>query len=383
MSWIELTFWLSANLIFYTYIGYPLLLLILAILTPKSRKKDENYLPTVSMVISAYNEEASIAEKIENCLQLSYPKDKLEIIIGSDASNDQTDAIIRQYACKNIRLISFSERRGKASVLNDIIQHAKGEIVVFSDANTMYKQDAIYRLVIHFSDAKVGGVCGRLILIGKNGQADIEGEKFYWDFENYLKYLEGKVKTVFGATGAVYAIRKEHFERLPGHKAVMDDFLIPLKIVMKGFDVVYEKDAIVWENTAPNLRAEFTRKARIGAANFNGIREILPLLNPQKGFIAFGLWSHKIIRWLVPFLLIMLLASNIFLLGTYMYNIFFGIQLIFYGLSVVAWKAENLRKRLSFLVYPYYFVIVNGALLAGFFRFLKKSQQPAWTRVER
>lgn len=383
MNWIELIFWFSTFLIFHTYIGYPIILMTLSVFASKRRALNENNLPTVTMLISAYNEEASIAEKMENCRMLNYPIEKFEVVVGSDASNDSTEEIVRKYTDGRIKLISFSERRGKARVLNDLVGIASGKILVFSDANTLYKQDAIYRLVGHFADLRVGGVCGRLILLNKNGQMDSEGEKFYWDFENYIKFLEGKVKTVFGANGAIYAIRKELFERLPSHKAVMDDFLIPLKIVMKGFDVVYDKDAIVWENTAPSMRAEFIRKARIGAANFNGIREILPLLNPKKGFVAFGLWSHKIIRWLVPFFLILLLTSNILLIGAPFYNIFFGIQVLFYGLALVAWKAENLRKRLSFLVYPYYFVIVNGALLVGFFRFLKKSQQPAWTRVER
>lgn len=383
MTFIEFTFWLSVVLIFHTYIGYPFLLVAFSIFASKQRRKDENHLPRVSMLVSAYNEEASIADKMENCLQLNYPAEKLQIVIGSDASTDQTDAILRQYKDSRFKLITFHNRRGKAPVLNDLVEAASGEILVFSDANTLYKPDAIHRLVAHFGDARVGGVCGRLILLSKNGQLDTEGEKLYWDFENYIKFLEGKVRTVFGANGAIYAIRKELYERLPTDRAVMDDFLIPLKIVMRGYDVVYEKDAIVWEHTAPSLQSEFARKARIGAANFNGIREILPLLSPRKGFVAFGLWSHKLIRWLVPFLLISLFASNMLLLGSSFYNITFGVQVLFYGLAWLGWKAEKLRARVSLLVYPYYFLVVNCALLVGFYRFLTKSQQPAWTRTER
>lgn len=383
MVLLELTFWLCTLLIFHTYIGYPLLLLTLSIFAPTRRRRDEDYLPAVTMLISAYNEEVTIAEKMENCLRLNYPRDRLQIVVGSDASSDATEAIVRQYAGEQIELVSFSQRRGKASVLNDLVERARGEILVFSDANTMYKRDALHRLVAHFGDPRVGGVCGRLILLNKNGQIDAEGEKVYWDYENYMKYLEGKVRTVFGANGAIYAIRRELYERLPSHKAVMDDFLIPLKVVMKGYDVVFDKDAIVWENTAPNLKLEFLRKVRIGAANFNGIRDILPLLHPKRGFIALGLWSHKIIRWIVPFLLLILFFSNLFLLGRPIYDIFFSLQVLFYGAALLAWRAEKCRARWPILVYPYYFVVVNAALFIGFFRFLTKSQQPAWIRVER
>ncbi|MCA9742669.1 glycosyltransferase family 2 protein [candidate division KSB1 bacterium] len=383
MSFAEFTFWLSAVLILHTYIGYPFLLVGFSIFASKKREKDENHLPCVSMLVSAFNEQECIAEKMENSLQLNYPADKLQIIIGSDASTDGTEDIVRKYTDPRFKLVPFKQRRGKALVLNDLVEAASGEILVFSDANTMYKPDAIHRLVAHFGDAKIGGVCGRLVLLSKNGHIDTEGEKLYWDFENYIKFLEGKVRTVFGANGAIYAIRKELYERLPTDKAVMDDFLIPLKIVMRGYDVVYEKDAVVWEHTSPSLQSEFARKARIGAANFNGIREILPLLSPRRGFVAFGLWSHKLIRWLVPFLLISILASNILLLGSTFYNITFGLQALFYALALLGWKAEKLRTKLSVLVYPYYFLVVNSALLVGFFRFLTKSQQAAWVRSDR
>ncbi len=383
MNPVESTFWLCCFLVVYTYVFYPALLLALSIFRRKRRSLDENHLPSVSLLIAAYNEEAVIEEKMKNCLALDYPKDKLEVLVGSDGSDDQTNALVAKYAQHNVKLFPYQQRRGKAAVLNDIAGAATSEVLIFSDANSMYRRDAILRLAPHFAGAEVGGVCGRLVLLSDERQIDAEGERFYWDYENYLKYLEGKIKTVFGANGAIYAIRKSLFRPLPSHKVVADDFLIPLKIVERGYDVVYDKDAVACEFAAPNLSAEFKRKVRIGAGNFHGLREILPLLNPIRGFVAFGLWSHKIIRWLVPFLLLAIFFSNLALLGTTLYNVLFALQVFFYGVALVSWQLDRRGVQLPLLIYPYYFVTVNFALLLGFFKFLTGSQKPAWARTER
>jgi cellulose synthase/poly-beta-1,6-N-acetylglucosamine synthase-like glycosyltransferase len=335
------------------------------------------------MLIAAHNEQDFISEKIKNCIGLDYPQDKLEIIIGSDASTDRTDEIIREHGHACVLLVPFSERRGKASVLNDLAGLARGEILIFSDANTIYRQDAILRLVPHFADQQVGGVCGQLVLLNQNGYYEAEGERFYWNYENELKRLEGKIKTVLGANGAIYAIRRELFKSLPKDKVVMDDFLIPLSIVQRGYDIVYDPEAVVYEYAAPNLKSEFQRKVRIGAANFNGIREILPLLNPARGFVAFGLWSHKIIRWFVPFFLLIAFVGNLFLLPRLLYQITFAAQICFYALAALSWRFSTFGRRTSIFILPYYFVVTNLALLVGFFKFLTKSQKPAWAKVER
>ena len=384
MSWTESLFWISGGLILYTYIGYPVFLFILSFFKSPHRTKDPNNLPPVSMLIAAYNEEVILEEKLRNCLSLNYPREKLEIIIGSDGSNDRTNEIVQQYEEQGIRLISYPIRRGKAAVLNNIVQMAQGEILVFSDANTIYSPDALMLLVQHFGDTWVGGVCGRLVLLNQAGKSENRGEQIYWGYENYLKYLEGKIKTVVGANGAVYAIRKKYFKPLPCDKAIMDDFLIPLSIVQQGYDVVYDRDAVAYEFVAPNMKSEFKRKARIGAANFHGIREILPLLNPTRGFIAIGLWSHKIIRWIVPFLLITIFMANIYILELApLYKALFAIQVFLYGLGFIAWILDRLNIPLPLLGYPYYFVVVNLALLAGFVKFLTRSQKPVWARVDR
>lgn len=383
MSWPEILLGWSVFLIFYTYVGYPLLLLGIAAFASKKRRKDNNHVPSVSMLIAAYNEDAVIEEKLRNCLALDYVSDKLEIIIGSDGSQDRTNEIVQKYTGNRIRLVPFSMRRGKAAILNNLAQLAQGHVLVFSDANTMYRPDAIARLVPHFADARVGGVCGRLILLNQNGNDEAEGERLYWNYENRLKYLEGRIKTVFGANGAIYAIRRELFQSLPCDKAVMDDFLIPLSVVQRGYDIVYDKDAVGWEFTAPDLQAEFRRKVRIGAANFHGIREILPLLSPFKGFVAFGLWSHKIIRWLVPFLLIAAFVANLWLWGTTLYETLLVVQILFYGLALIAYVLDRFNIHVPWLIYPCYFVATNLALLVGFCKFILRAQDPAWARVKR
>ncbi len=380
---VESFFWVSFILIFHTYLGYPAVLLVLAFFKSQGQKANNGRLPFVSMLIAAHNEEEVIAAKIKNCGALEYPEDKLEIIIGSDGSTDRTNAIIAEQASPRIQLMDFTERRGKASVLNRIAPRARGEVLIFSDANTMYREDALRRLVSHFSEARVGGVCGRLVLLNPNGKLQAEGERFYWSYENFLKNLEGKIRTVIGANGAIYAIRKELFRALPNDTVVMDDFLIPLGVVERGYDMVYDKEAVSFEFTAPDLKSEFKRKVRIGAANFHGLREIFPLLHPAKGFIAFALWSHKIIRWLVPFLLIILFIANVMLLHKPLYQILFAGQILFYLTALLAYLLEKFRIHLPLLIYPYYFVVVNSALLLGFFKFLTKSQRPAWVRVER
>jgi len=202
--------------------------------TQRTVKND--YFPKVSLIVSAYNEESVIADKIDNCKSLEYPEDHLEILFGLDGSTDNTENIIRKNKNGTIKHFVFKKQRGKSTVLNDLVYHASGEILIFSDANTIYEQDAIKKLIRHFINPQVGGVCGKLILLDSQAM-DIgsKGEKMYWDYETRLKFLEGHVKSVLGANGAIYAIRKELFEKLPEDKLVIDDFLIPMKVIEKGF----------------------------------------------------------------------------------------------------------------------------------------------------
>ncbi len=367
-------------MVLYTYVIYPSIMIIL----PKRRKTASldpsvEYFPSVSVIIAAYNEESIINERIKNLYELEYPEGKIEFIIGSDGSDDHTNEILRSFTLPNLHIEYFPVRRGKANVINDLINKANGGLIIFSDANTMYEKKTIYSLVKHFNYPSVGAVCGDLRLYTNITTASEVGESWYWRYENFLKRMESNFSTLIGATGAVYAIRKSLYKPLPTSKTVMDDFLIPLEIVKKGFRVVYEPDAVAYENAAGTVSREFRRKVRIGAANFNGISEFISLLHPRYGFVAFALLSHKIIRWFVPFLLLGVFIASVVLSLTsefYLWLLFAQLGFIIFGL--LGFILEKFKLNIGILSFPYYFIVMNLALFIGFFRFLRGNQKPTW-----
>lgn len=376
-------YWFCITIIFYSFIYYPLVVRFLAKTMPKKRKRGASHLPCVSILVAAYNEESHIADKIQNYKNLNYPKDKIEILFGSDGSTDKTNEILKSQADDNIRTFFYGSRSGKAATLNRLVKNAKGKILIFSDANTVYESDAISKLVRHFQDESVGGVCGQLRLINPMSKIESEGERLYWGYENNLKKHEAEVKTVLGANGAIYALRKDLFHPLPENKVIVDDFLIPLRAVIDGYDIVYDEEAIATETVSPHLKAEFSRKTRIGAGNFNTLSEIKSLLNPSRGFVAFALWSHKIFRWFAPFFLAGAFISNLFLLDSLFYVYTFTLQIFFYLSALFGLYLDKKGKAIKIFTYPLYFSAINLAMAIGFFKFLTGSQKPAWSRVER
>ncbi len=377
-------FWFLLFLVVYSYFLYPVLIGMWAVLRPAQRVLDDNYTPSVAMVLSAYNEESVIAEKIENFSALDYPPDRITLYIGSDGSADKTNDILRSCQIKNVRAELYKERSGKAAVLNRLMKKVTADIVVFSDANTIYDPLAIRKLVRHFIDERIGGVCGLLVLSSPNDNTGGEGERTYWAYENFIKRMEGKIKTVLGANGAIYALRPRLFHPLPESKMISDDFFIPLKAVEAGYDVAYDNTAKAYEKTSPSLEGEFTRKVRIGASNFNGLTEIKALLHPRRGFVAFALWSHKVIRWFVPFILLFMLLCHVYLLPVYPYGPLFVLHMLFYLFALTGHVLEtNNIKNPGLFRYPLYFVAMNAAMFVGFIKFLRGTQKTAWTRVER
>ena len=380
---IKFIFWICLFAILYTYFGYYIILMLLAGLKAKNRKLDEEHIPFVSIVVSAHNEDKVLPGKIENFKNLDYPKNRIEFLIGSDSSTDGTNDILNNARNSFIRFYPFQVRRGKAAVLNDLLNQVKGDIVVFSDANTIYKPDAIKRLVRHFVEPAVGGVCGRLHLESQHENIGGKGEKLYWDYENHIKKIESCIRTVFGANGAIYAIRKQLYKPLPTDIVIMDDFLIAMRIVEMGYDVVFEEQAVGYEAAALSEKGEFVRKVRIGAANFNSLQYIKPLLNPKRGFVSFGLWSHKIFRWFAPFLMIMLILSNLALAESSFYTILLIIQGLFYVIALIGWIISLSSRKVILFSYFYYFFLMNLGLLIGFFKFVLGTQKPAWSRTDR
>jgi len=282
-----------------------------------------------------------------------------------------------------VRPFLYREREGKLNVLNKTVPETRGDILVFSDANTMYRPDAVRKLVRHFTDPTVGGVCGQLRLVNPNDNAAGKGEGLYWCYENALKMAEGMIYTVIGANGAIYAIRRELFCPLPTGTVVMDDFLIPLRVLEQGRRMVYDPEAVATENTSPDMQGEFARRVRIAAANFNAIPHILGLLNPLRGFVALALWSHKIVRWLVPFLAIGALVTNLWVLKSgWIYVTTLGLQLLIYVGAILGYLGDRLFRRPGLLMPFYYLVAMNLAMFLGFWRSLTRTQKVAWERVQ-
>lgn len=387
----EVLFWCAALLLVHTYFFYPLILLAMdgaeqALAHLRGRKalgrRDDTSAerPSVSLVVAAYNEASCIAQKLENSLALAYPADRFEVLIGSDGSTDGTDDLVRACADKRVRL-SSAPRAGKTTVLNRCIPVARGDIVVLSDANTMIEPDAVEKLVRHFDDPEVGAVCGKLRLYNPTKQ-DYE-ESAYWSYESLIKLYEGKRGAVMGANGGLYAIRRTLFTQLPP-STIVDDFVIPLRILDQGYRVVYEAEAVAHEETTEDYDREFGRRARIAAGNFQSLGLVPGLLSPTAGFRAFAFWSHKLLRWTAPALMGLALLANLFLLGSRFYQATLAAQALFYALAYLG-KAGVLKrgalKRAASVAY--YFVTMNLAIVVGFWRFLRNSQRAAWERTAR
>ncbi|OFW22607.1 MAG: hypothetical protein A3G21_24645 [Acidobacteria bacterium RIFCSPLOWO2_12_FULL_66_21] len=380
--WV-ITFWSCVSMIVYTYVLYPVVLVIVH--RARSRRPappTSAEPPSVTVVVPVFNERRVIEAKIANLEATDYPSGKLSVLFGSDGSTDGTNDVLARHQSIVLRATMFPLRRGKAAVLNDLVAHAAGEIVVFSDANASYAPDTIRRLASHFADPAVGAVCGELILTADQDTAGGRGEGLYWRYENALKRLESDISTTLGAVGPVYAIRRRLFRPLPAGVAVVDDFVIPLAIIEQGYRVLYDPSALAYERPSNSVYGEFRRKVRIGAQNFQGIAIFKALLSPRYGFASFALWSHKIVRWLVPLLLIGTLVSSAALAPT---SLFFAVVTAGEGAFILAaglgLLLELAGARTGRFGLPYYFVATNAALLVGLFRCLFRRQEPTWDAV--
>lgn len=375
------SFWLGVTLVAYTYLLYPVILFGLSALRPRrGNRPDGGALPRVTVVVPVFNEATAIGDKLRNLAATEYPPGQLQVLIGSDGSTDATNEVVSAYEKRaDIRFFAFPHRRGKAAVLNDLVPRADGDVIVFSDANTSYDPAAVSRLASHFSDPTVGAVCGELILTSDERTAGGRGEGLYWRYENTLKRLESNISTTIGSVGPVYAIRKSLFRRLPTATAVMDDFLIPLAVLRDGYRIVYEPTAVAYERPSNSVRGEFQRKARIGAANFQVLPAVLPLLTPSYGFAAFALWSHKVLRWIAPLLLVVTFASSALLaVGSAFFRAALLLQMAFLVAALIGSELDRRRRRSGIFGLAYYFLATNAALLVGFGRYVSGRQRPTW-----
>jgi len=377
-------FVISAAVILYAYVGYPMVIWVLARLlgrTDNPKAVPDHDLPTISVLIAAYNEDTIIQQRILNALALDYPVDKLEIAIATDGCTDRTADVVRRYTAQDIRLVEYPERRGKATVLNDSIPRLRGEIVILSDANTFTDADAARQLVRWFNDSDVGAVCGRLILIDPVSGRNADG--VYWKYETFLKRCEGRLGALLGANGGIYAIRRSAFQPISAD-TIVDDFVLPLEARLRtGCRIVFDATAVAREDTAAHVGAEFHRRARIGAGGFQSVGRLWRLLDPRQGWVAFTFLSHKVLRWLCPFFLVALLASNLALAPHPLFLAALAAQVVFYSISAMMAIVPVRQKALKPLLLATMFTGMNLALMVGFWRWLSGTQSGAWRRTSR
>lgn len=384
---IEILFWSFLVLIVYAYLGYPAILLVVSTMfkVPVRKKRSER---SVSIVLSAFNEEAAIERKLENLLALGYPAEKLEILVGSDGAFDRTDEIVSQFPSTRIRFFRFVENLGKPHVLSALVEEAHGEIIVFTDVRQELDPEAIHALVANFEDPAVGCVSGELYFT-RNGKTDTAsgtgsvegGMDAYWRYEKFLRKRESEMGSMLGATGAIYAIRKSLFPNWMPPDILVDDMYIPLEIIRQGYRAVFESEAKAYDRPSEHSIQEFKRKVRTLAGNYQLFAIFPELFLPWKSPIAWQLFSHKFLRLMVPFFMFGLFALNLLMLNRLVYQSFFLTQCIFYGMAALeVWQSRRRGKRgVGYL--PYTFCLLNYSAVVGLIRFLAGRQKSAWGKA--
>jgi cellulose synthase/poly-beta-1,6-N-acetylglucosamine synthase-like glycosyltransferase len=377
---IEIIFWLSAAALFYTYAGYPLLLALLSKLRPRNVRRAE-WLPSVTVIITAYNEERDLAAKLENTLAVDYPKDLLEVIVASDCSSDRTDDIARSFAGRGVRLHRQAQRLGKTAAQNAAVELARGEIIVFSDATTVYQADVVRVMMASFSDETVGCVTGRVVYTDSTKSSVGHGTRSYWNYEFLLKKHESTVNSLIGVCGCLYAVRRSAY--VPLYHEACSDFIIATKMVEQGLRAVYEPAAVCTEETNQQADKELKTRVRIITQTFSDLWRNRAMMNPLKsGFYAVQLISHKVMRYLVPLFLITILAASILLAPR---SIFYAValvaQLCCYGAAALAWLLERAGLHSRVLAIPQYFVLANVASLIGFYKFVRGEKYVRWEPI--
>lgn len=393
MIFLKIIFWLSLIIIFYSYLGYGIILwLYLKTRTffCKNKPLPINYFdfePYVTLVIATFNEELIIKEKIENSFNINYPKNKLKIIVVADGSSDNTVNLIRQFP--EIELHYKPEREGKSAAINRVMPFVSSAITVFCDANTNLNPDCIREIVKHYTVPQIGAVAGekKIVELSKSKSIAGAGEGLYWKYESALKKLDAQFYTVVGAAGELFSIRTSLFEHVEKN-ILLDDFIISMKICQKGYRVMYEPKAYATEAPSFSLKEEEKRKIRIAAGGFQSIFILKDLLNVFKyGKLSFQYISHRVLRWLLcPVLLPVFFLCNLLIFfqsNDTFFTLFLIMQSLFYLSALIGWFFTFRNIKVKFLYISYYFVFMNFAMYLGFFRFINKSQSVLWDKAKR
>ncbi|TYL39301.1 glycosyl transferase [Natronococcus pandeyae] len=372
----------AVALLTHSYFFYIGVLFLLSKIIPDESTSQSDSLPSVALVIAAYNEEDVIAEKIENSLALDYPDDLLSIVVFSDASSDRTDEIVRSYADEGVDLVRIEGRVGKTECQNRVFETLEEEIIVFSDANSMYKSDAVRELAAAFAP-DVGCVVGELKY---RDSSDVEGESFYWTYESIIKRLESKLRSSVTGNGSIYAVRNSSY--VPLRRGAISDFAEPLAIVGNGEKVKYAPGAVAWESTGETVDEELNRRSRIVTRSWHTVANNSQLLNPVRfPLFAFQLASHKVFRWLSPVFLGIAFASNLGLVlvsENPLYLALLVAQLAFYCLAAAGAVLDRTSVSSPKIVHiPYYFLVANYGMFIGLWNFIRRENIVTWETVSR
>ncbi len=395
MNSIEIIFWVLLFVVFYAYLGYGILLFFLVLLKRiffrKKKVVDDSYEPEVTLFVAAYNEKDYVDAKVKNSFEMKYPKEKVHQLWVTDGSDDGTPDILRNYADKGIEVYHEDARGGKIGAMNRGVKFVKTPIVIFSDGNTMLGSESVQRIVDMFKDPKVGCVSGEKRIFSKDTDAAVGSEGIYWKYESKLKKWDAELYSVVGAAGELFAVRTELFEEVE-KDTLLDDFIVSLRIAMKGYTIQYDPEAYAIESASANVEEELKRKIRIAAGGIQSIIRLSPLLNPFKyGILSFQYVSHRVLRWtLAPIALPLIFLLNLWLAidngfsnFTNTYTLLFYAQIVFYVLALLGWYFENRKIKIKLLFIPYYFFIMNYAVYLGFRRYLKGQQSVNWERAKR
>ncbi|MEK6281521.1 MAG: glycosyltransferase family 2 protein, partial [Acidobacteriota bacterium] len=376
----KFAFWISVLALGYTYLGYPVLVWLMSRF--RERKVQRGAIePTVSIIITAYNEERHVREKLQNTLSLDYPAEKTEIIVASDCSSDRTDEIVREFASRGVRLHRQLKRLGKTAAQNEAVRLTQSEIILFSDATTLYQPEVLRNIVPNFADPSVGCAAGRLIYIDPSQSNVGQGAKSYWGYESFLKRHESRACSLIGASGCLYAVRRSAYVSL--YDEACSDFIIATKMVEQGLRTVYEPAAVCTEETNSRLDKEMRMRVRVITQTYTDLWRHRSMLNPFKaGFYAVQLVSHKVLRYLVPVLLIMLLVASLVLAQT---SIFYALiacaQVLFFLTAALSGLLEHFGVSIKLLALPRYFVLTNLAALLAFYEFVKGNRYAHWEPI--
>lgn len=388
MKIVEIIFIASLAITFYSYVGYGLVLYLLVLVKRLSAKKQEvntrKFEPEVTMLVAAYNEQDYVAQKVKNSQNLDYPEHKIKHVWVTDGSNDNTTELLQGF--EGVEVLHKPERNGKIAAINRAMGWVDTPIVIFSDANTMLNKQAVRNIVKHFRDDNTGCVSGeKRIQASDADTAASGGEGMYWKYESKLKTWDSELKTTVGAAGELFAIRAELFSPVEAD-TVLDDFMISMRIAMNGYKIAYAPDAFATENASANVEEELKRKVRIAAGGIQSVLRLLPLLNVFKyRTLSFQYISHRFLRWtLSPIALLTLYVSNAVLsIGNPGYEVFFGLQTLFYAIALLGYFVRNKALRIKAIFVPFYFSVMNFAILKGIYRYAFGSQSVNWERAKR